>query len=201
MNFRFYIATILAVIVSPAGAAAGACDWQRTSPAIATVTSIAGDVGARTGQGEWCDAVVGLKLITNDEIHTGPDSTMVITFVDGSVVTVYQLSETAIGDLGPPNRPTIRMLLKMGEIAAKVNHEVDRQADFAIRTPNQTASVRGTEFVIAYDPSEDTTYIRVNEGQVLVTPANTAFKPVVVPAHGLVSVSSEGVKAENAPIP
>jgi len=166
------------------------------------VTSITGDVSARTGEGEWCDAVVGLKLIVNDDIHTGPDSVAVVTFSNGSVLNVYQLSETAIGDMsGAANRPKIRMLLKMGEIAASVNHEVDRPADFAIRTPNQTASVRGTKFVIAYDPSEDTTEIRVDEGQVLVTPENPAFRPMLVPAHGLVSVSNEGVKVESAPIP
>ena len=203
MKLRSSIAIILAVIVSsPVGAKAdGACDWQRIS-APATVTSVTGDVSARTGGGDWCDAAVGLKLVVNDDIHTGPDSVAVVTFLDGSVLNVYQLSETAIGDVSAtPNRPKIRMLLKMGEIAAEVNHEVDRQADFAIRTPNQTASVRGTKFVIAYDPGDDTTLIRVDEGQVLVTPENTAFKPMVVPAHWLVSVSSEGVKVENPPVP
>jgi hypothetical protein len=82
-----------------------------------------------------------------------------------------------------------------------VGHEVARPADFAIRTPNQTSSVRGTDFVVAYDPNDGTTLIRVNEGEALVTPANTAFEPVLVPAHGIVSVSMEGVKAENMPIP
>jgi hypothetical protein len=35
------------------------------------------------------------------------------------------------------------MLLKMGETAAKVNHEVNQEADFSIRTPNNTAGLRG----------------------------------------------------------
>jgi hypothetical protein len=145
---------------------------------------------------------VGLKLIPNDEIHTGPDSIAVVTFHEGSVLKIYQLSETAIGDLsGAANQPKIRMLLKMGEIAAKVNHEVALPADFAIITPNQTASVRGTDFVIAYDRNARLTSIKVNQGRVLVTPANTAFRPVLVPAHGFVRVSAEGVKIESMPIP
>ena len=40
-----------------------------------------------------------------------------------------------------------------------------------------------------------------NEGEVLVTPENTDFTPVLVPAGGIVSVSAEGVKTENMPVP
>ena len=86
----------------------GPCDWGkvRKSRAVATVQSVTGDVGARSGERDWCDAVVGLKLIVNDEIHTGPDSSTGIIFFDGSVVNVYQLSETAIGDMsGAAMRP------------------------------------------------------------------------------------------------
>jgi hypothetical protein len=213
MKFRYsYIPIVLSVFVlSPAGAdddafpyddfpafsqPDAACDWPATSSETATVDSIKGDVSARHRDGDWCDAVSGLKLIAGDEIHTGPESSASITFSDGSLVIVYELTETAVGSLsGPVDRPKIRMLLKMGEIAAKVNHVVDQEADFAIRTPDATASVRGTDFVVVADPQDGTT-IRVDQGEVLVTPAKKGVQEFVVPEHEFVSV-----KRENAPIP
>jgi ferric-dicitrate binding protein FerR (iron transport regulator) len=143
-----------------------------------------------------------LKLIVNDDIHTGPDSIAVVTSYEGSMLHVCQQTETAIGDMsGADNEPAVRILLKLGEIAAKVNHEVDLPADFAIRTSDATASVHGTKFVVAYDPNAGTTVIRVDEGKAEVTPTNKDFKPVEVPAPGSASVSKEGVKVENVAIP
>jgi hypothetical protein len=162
--------------------------------------SFEGDVSIRDGD-TWRDAVKGDRLKEGTEIHTGPDSKAVVRFSDGSFVIVSQLTETAVGPLsGPVDRAKIRMLLKMGEIAAKVNHEVDLAADFAIRTPDATASVRGTEFVVAYSPNDEASYIRVNQGEVLVTPANTALNPLLVPASGFVRVSMDAVSPiENGP--
>jgi hypothetical protein len=163
-----------------------------------------GDVSYRENQGEeWKDAVKGQKLRAGSEIHTGPESEVTVTFSDGSYVLVRQLTETAVGDLsGPVDRPKVRMLLKMGEIAAKVNHAVDQEADFAYRTPNATASVRNTGFVVSYDEEEDISYIRVTEGHVLVTPENTSLGPLLLAAGQRVWVSMEEVgPIENVPIP
>ena len=166
----------------------------------ATLESVNGDVSYRTGDDDWCDAVVGLELIVGDEIHTGPESEAVVTFRDGSFVKVRELTETAIGEPGGAvNRPKVRMLLKLGEVAAKVNHEVDQEADFAIRTPTLTASVRGTEFVVVHDFETRISQISVDEGVVMVTPANTSLnagQPLLVPAHGYVEVSMEAVKCQ-----
>jgi hypothetical protein len=168
--------------------------------ASCALESFEGDVSIRDGD-TWRDAVKGDKLKEGTEIHTGPDSKAVVRFSDGSFVIVNQMTETAVGSLsGPVDRPKIRMLLKMGEIAAKVNHEVDQEADFAIRTPDATASVRGTDFVVDYSRNDGASYIRVNEGEVLVTPANTSLRPLVVPAGGFVRVSTEAAgPIENAP--
>jgi hypothetical protein len=174
------------------------------STATATVTVMTGDVSYREDPGEeWKDAVKGQKLRAGSEIHTGPDSEVTITFSDGSFVLVRQLTETAVGDLSAPvDRPKVRMLLKMGEIAAKVNHVVAQEADFAIRTPTATASVRGTVFVVNYDPEEDQSYVTVQESQVLVTPENTSLAPLVLAAGQRVWVSMEEVgPIENVPIP
>jgi hypothetical protein len=218
MKFRYsYIPIVLSVFVlSPAGAddAAfpyddfpafsqpdAACDWPATSSETATVDSIEGDVSARHQDGDWCDAVLGLKVSPSDELHTGPESSTRVTFSDGSFLIVHQLTETAIGDLsGAVTRPTVRVLLKMGEVAAKVNHEVDLPADFAIRTPDATASVRGTDFVVVADPQDGTT-IRVDQGEVLVEPANKGLQAFVVPEHKFASVARDSVNRGNAPIP
>jgi ferric-dicitrate binding protein FerR (iron transport regulator) len=157
------------------------------------VESIVGDVGYREGEKEWTDAVKGQNVTENADIHTGPDSEVVIRFYDGSILLVRQLSETAIGGLDATNQPKIRMLLKMGEIAAKVHHDIDRPADFAIRTPNQTASVRGMEFVVRYQKEKGTTVIKVSQGSVLITPENSTLEPIMLSAGQQVSVTMEAV--------
>jgi hypothetical protein len=222
MKFRhFYPAFILSVIVSaPASAAspdpdldfpfaafhaftqpAAACNTPTTSSRSGKVEKISGDVSARHADDEdWCGAVLGQTLGTGDEIHTGPESEATITFSDSSFVLVRQLTETAIGDLsGPADRPRIRMLLKMGEIAAKVNHEVDLAADFAIRTPTATASVRGTDFVVSYDDQPPLSQIKVNEGVVLVTPANGSLAPLQAEAGQFVQVTTDAIETHDLP--
>ena len=168
----------------------------------ATLVSIVGDVSVRRGSdGEWQDAVSGQSLQEGDEIHTGPDSEVKVTLSDGSFVLVRPLTETAVGALsGPVDRPLIRMLLKMGEIAAKVHHVVDQAADFAIRTPNATASVRGTEFLVNHEKEgRGTSCTTVYQGVVLITPENTSLSPLRLSAGRKVCVSMEAVgPIENA---
>jgi hypothetical protein len=221
MKFRhFYLAFVLSVIVSaPVSAAspdldldfpfssfhaftqpAAACKGPTTSSGLGKVEKISGDVSVRHADEEWCDAVLGQTLDTGDEIHTGPESEATITFSDGSFLLVRQLTETAIGNLnGPRDRPRIRMLLKMGEIAAKVNHEVDREADFAIRTPVATASVRGTDFVVSYDDQPPLSQIKIDEGVVLVTPANSSLAPLQAHAGQFVQVTMEAIESHDLP--
>jgi hypothetical protein len=172
--------------------------------ATATVTVITGDVSYRSsGDGEWKDAVKGQKLSAGSEIHTGPDSEVTITFSDGSFVLVRQLTETAVGDLsGPVDRPKVRMLLKMGEIAAKVNHVQAQEPSWRLGTPVATAGVRGTGVVVSYDEEEDISYFTVTEGHVLVTPENTSLRPLLLAAGQRVWVSMEEVgPIEHVPIP
>jgi hypothetical protein len=163
------------------GTGGGGGGGGQTTPDTATVTNIVGDVSVRSGDTEWHDATIGEKLITNDEIHTGPDSEATIKFSDGSFLQVRQLTETAIGQIsGPVDLPKVRVLLKMGEVAAKVNHEVDQQGDFSIRTPNATASVRGCEFEVSYANKDSE--LLVFEGAVEDTPQNTRLRPELLKA-------------------
>lgn len=187
----------------PPGMGTAAPTVTATPKVTATIESIVGDVSYRVNEGEWADAVVGQRAIVNSDIHTGPDSEARIRFSDGSLLVIHEQTEAAIGDLsGARNQPKIRALLKMGEVAADIHHEVATEADFAVRTPNQTASVRGTVFAVSYDPEEGESDITVQEGQVLVTPANTSLQPLLLGAGQRVSVSMDEVgPVENAPRP
>jgi ferric-dicitrate binding protein FerR (iron transport regulator) len=153
----------------------------------ATVTNIEGDVSIRSGDADWHEAKLGEKLSAGDEIHTGPDSEVTITFSDRSFLQVGQLTEAAVGSIsGPVDLPRVRVLLKMGEVAAKVNHERDRAADFAIRTPDATASVRGCEFEVSY--AGKVSDVLVFQGEVEETPKNKSLKPVLLKAGQKIQV-------------
>jgi ferric-dicitrate binding protein FerR (iron transport regulator) len=72
----------------------------------------------------------------------------------------------------------------------------------AIRTPDDTASVRGTEFVVNHQKEKGTTVIRVSQGSVLITSIKTTLKPFVLSAGQQVSLTMDAVgPIERAPVP
>jgi hypothetical protein len=166
-----------------------------------SVVSIVGDVSVRCpsprkncpSDDEWIDAIDGQRLEEGDEIHTGPGSTVTIRSSNGSTLTFGPETEGALMVLHTPEqRVRYRIELMMGYIAATVNHVVDLPADFAIRTPDATASVRGTKFVVSHENGGGSC-IAVYRGVVLVTPENTSLKPVQLSAGQKVCVSMEAV--------
>jgi FecR protein len=178
------------------------CRLPATSPAATaftgTVEEINGDVSYRTEDEDWCDAVVGLKLNLEDQIHTGPDSEARVRFSDGSFVLIKQLSEIALGTLaGDATHTKVQVLLRMGEVAAQVNPQKTLLADFSIRVPQATASVRGTKFEVAHgevEPGRIASVITVDQGVVDVSPAYDPRMHLMVPAPGTVEVSMDAVR-------
>jgi hypothetical protein len=114
------------------------------SAQTATVDRISGKVEYRLGGGGWEPAEVGLTLPLNATISTGFGASAVLN-LGSSVLEVRQLTRLTIEELAD-NGLTADVFVPVGTVRASVNASAGRRADFRVRTPLSTASVRGTEF-------------------------------------------------------
>lgn len=160
------------------------------------IQSINGDVEVRIWGEDWTGATVGMLLCMSDEIATGPESEVEIAYSDGSVVIVRPLTQIVVGTMqGESTSPKIQVLLKAGEVAAKVTQQKAWEADFSIQTPVATASVRGTIFTVRHDPVHRVTTVAVEEGLVRVAPATASLRTVDLRAGQQVQVTDQSVSA------
>jgi len=140
--------------------------------------------------GKWCPVTVDTVLKQGDEISLDPDGEVTLAFADNSTVTLRgfptQLKIASFFTEGGVVRTEI--LLKMGEVAAQVNKSEATKSDFRIKTPTDVSSVRGTKFVVFYDPGSKTSLTSVKEGVVRVDPKKAGLRTVAVRAGKEVEV-------------
>ncbi len=113
-----------------------------------------------------------------------------LAFADNSTVVLRNTTQLKIASFfteGGVVRTEI--LLKMGEVAAKVNKSEATKSDFRIKDPTATASVRGTSFTVFYDPVARDSVVSVRTGVVDVDPARAGLPTVSVPAGKGVEVT------------
>ncbi len=112
----------------------------------------------------------GTVLKAGDEISCDPDGIAVIAFADNSTVVMRHTTQLKIASFfteGGVVRTEI--LLKMGEVAAKVNKSEATKSDFRIKGPS-LGSVRGTIFSVFRDPVGKAEVWSVKQGVVDLQP-------------------------------
>jgi hypothetical protein len=155
---------------------------------------------------EWLLAEKDTVLKQGDEISCDPDGSVTLQFADNSTVVVRNTSQLKIASFfteGGVVRTEI--LLKMGEVAAKVNKSEATKSDFRIKSPTAGAGVRGTEFSVSYDPVTRVGKTSVTDGEVEVQPlafhdpytqaATLRGAPLMLAAGQEVQVSTTAVGA------
>ena len=139
----------------------------------ATITTVSGKVEIReTGNAAWTVAEEGMTVPVGATISTGFNASAMVR-VGESVVTVNQLTRMRIDELVTENgtdRSNIN--LRVGRIDADVRGTGGNRAEFRVRSPIATASVRGTKF------SFDGANLMVSEGIVIL--ANRFSEAVAV---------------------
>ncbi|HUB83114.1 MAG TPA: FecR family protein [Bryobacteraceae bacterium] len=99
-----------------------------------------------------------------EEIVTGPDGHAVFQITDGSTFEVFPNSRVTF-----QGEWTIEDMLQLilGKIRVSIEHR-NGPNHKRISTPTAVISVRGTVFDVAVEDDDGTTYVGVEEGQVLV---------------------------------
>ncbi|MCE9634974.1 MAG: choice-of-anchor D domain-containing protein [Planctomycetes bacterium] len=155
---------------------------------------IRGSAEFRKFPGDWTDLAEGAELDEQTEISTDPGSEVELEYPDGSTTIIRPASQIKVLALFTAGGVvTTEILLKVGELAAKVKKADVIRSDFKVRSPTATASVRGTEFDVVQDDVAGTTTVRVREGVVEVDPEGAGLKTVFVKAGLQVTVTATSV--------
>ena len=122
----------------------------------AIIERVNGKVEYRLAGGSWQAAGVNDRLPLTATISTGFGASAILNLGD-SVLEVKQLTRVSINELSD-NGLSADVFVPVGRVRAAVNSTAGRTADFRVRTPLSTASVRGTEF------EQDAWTVQVTEG-------------------------------------
>ncbi len=111
-------------------------------PPVATLSVLAGPVhylaaGSRHKQG----ARNGVDLVIGDRVITGENATALITFLDGTTVTVQPESEIAISKAESSNGKNTRVNILLGTVWARVVHALAPRSTFSLAANAATATV------------------------------------------------------------
>ena len=129
-----------------------------------------------------------------DQISCDPDGTAVVAYADNSSFTVRHTTLLSVSSFFAEGGVVrLEILLKMGEVAAKVNKSEATKSDFQIKSPTATASVRGTIFSVFFDPVSKVSLTSVTRGVVEVDPSKAGLATANVPAGKEVQVTASAI--------
>src|SRR5438045_9188301 len=135
--------------------------------AVTTVTVLSGDVSVRHAGADFAAAIDGDVLHEGDTIRTGADGRAILTYFEGSSVTIEPTTELTIDAVSTASDggTVVLMTQAFGRTWHVVTTLITRGSRYEVRTPARTAPVRGTEFQV--DADSDATTVSTTEGTVV----------------------------------
>lgn len=163
---------------------------EAVNAAVLAVLSSGVDA-ARGGGEEFQPALDGDVFATGDVVRANDNGRAVLTFFDGSTISVDPRSRVVVKSLTKTGSGGLQLELEQtaGRTWASVSKLATPDSKFTIKTPSITALVRGTTFETIVETRPDgtvTTTIKTTEGEVVVQAA--AGGQVSVPAGQEVEV-------------
>jgi hypothetical protein len=140
----------------------------RALGAATTVTIISGDVEVRHGAtGAFVSATDGEVLTAGDTIRTADGARAVLTYFEGSTVSVEPNSELTLETASAlsDGSTVVVMQQNFGRTWHVVTKLITGNSRYEVKTPASTASVRGTAFQV--DSDGDQTVVTTTEGTVV----------------------------------
>lgn len=159
----------------------------------ATVAVLSTAIDAQKGTSDFVPALDGDILASGDFVRSSKDGRAVLTFFDGSTLSVDPASLVKVLTLDRLGSGGIQLLVEqtLGRSWAAVSKLKTPDSKFEIKTPTSIAAVRGTAFETIVIQNADGTIsvtYKVDDGEILVT-ANTGGS-VAVGADQQVTIST-----------
>jgi hypothetical protein len=122
--------------------------------------------------GRWNPAKIGDPVQVGDAVRTGPDGRARLVFQDDSVLNIgnssFLVVDRQVFDPGEGGSRSLMKLLR-GRVRALVSEYYQRPgSSYEVETDTAVAGVRGTEFIVQYDPEQFTTEVVGVSGRVQV---------------------------------
>jgi hypothetical protein len=117
----------------------------RVASTAATLTIIASPVEhVPTGAEVRQAAVDGMNLVEGDRVVTGPRAIALVTFLDGSTVTVQPGSDVVIARVAvaTPESTSLRILIRAGKVWARVAQLLGRRSSISLQSNEYAATAR-----------------------------------------------------------
>ena len=140
----------------------------RALAAATTVTIISGDIQVRHGAtASFVSATDGEVLVAGDTVRTGGDARAVLTYFEGSTVSIEPNSELTIDKASALTDGSTIVLMQQnfGRTWHVVTKLITGNSKYEVKTPASTASVRGTAFQV--DSDSERTIVTTTEGTVV----------------------------------
>ena len=137
----------------------------------ATLAVLHGQVDAQKSGGDFTPAFDGDLLTSGDVVRANASGNAVVTFFEGSTLTVESGSQVRVASLVKTSDGGIQVSIEqsLGRTWASVQ-KLGSGSKFEIKTPTSTAAVRGTAFetIVETVNGVTTTTIKTTEGEVVV---------------------------------
>ncbi|MCB0414357.1 MAG: FecR domain-containing protein [Bdellovibrionales bacterium] len=139
-------------------------------------------------------AKIGYRLDWKDVVKTGPEGKVKIAFQNGDSIsispgTAYFLDNSSANPQKTEKKSGVLNLL-YGKARAVISKKGPRN-NLKIKTKSSVAGVRGTDFVVSYQPKEAKTELFVLRGAVEVAPTGTKTKSVTVKKGQVAEIKKE----------
>ena len=165
--------------------------WIKKYPMLVRVLSIQGTAQLIDGHDSSTTPVTpGTLVIAGDAIETGPDSTVVLQFIDGSKLTLQSESQLQFNYLmlfDYTGMIDTSMHLRRGRVEIRVTPNKGSANRFEIITPAAVTAVRGTNYRISAETKVVVSRTEVLVGSVGVTSSGTSR--LIPEGYGTVTVA------------
>ena len=171
----------------------------------ATLAILNTDISSQKGSADFAPALDGELLASGDVVKSSANGRAVLTFFDGSSLTVETGSVVKVTTLNKLDNGGIQLVIEqsLGRTWASVEKLKTPDSKFEIKTPTSTASVRGTAFetIVTQNPDGSTsvTY-KADEGEVVVV-ANAGGQTSVTANTQVTVAQNQPAPPAAAPIP
>jgi hypothetical protein len=139
----------------------------RALAAATTVTVLGGDVLVSHAAGSFVNATDGEILVSGDIVRTGDGARAILTYFEGSTVSIEPNSELMIEKASSTSDGSTIVLMQQnfGRTWHVVTKLITGNSKYEVKTPASTASVRGTAFEVVSDAER--TVVTTTEGTVV----------------------------------
>lgn len=165
----------------------------------ATVSVVQSAMETRKGGAGFQTAIDGDLLASGDQVRTDANGRGFLTFFDGSTVEVEQGAQVTVQEVsrGADGAVAIRIEQTLGRAWINVQKFTNPNSRFEVKTPSQTAIVRGTALMITVQP-DGTTIVENLLGDVIVR-AQGVDRPLAPNQRATVVVGQQPGPAETIP--